>query len=260
MNKSGEEPFEALFEQARGDAFTPAEAEQLWQSVASAGPGASAAGPELPKGAARWAGASGTAVKMAAVLLVAGGLVAAAFGAKRARSHGSDARLTAPTGAAQGIEAAPSEIGAPPVVSWEDLPRVSGAPSAPLRMQRARNEALSPPAEAPAPEAEAVASAPTGAVAVETAPAAPKQLPSEGALLLRARQNLASDPSSALALTEQDAQRFPAGPLAPEREVLAVEALARLHRLPEARARLVAFRARYPQSPHLARLDALVGP
>jgi hypothetical protein len=82
--------------------------------------------------------------------------------------------------------------------------------------------------------------------------------PSEGALLLRARQEIGSDPTGALALTEEHARRFPAGTLAPEREVLAIEALAALGRTPEARARLGAFRDRYPQSPHLARLEALV--
>ena len=82
--------------------------------------------------------------------------------------------------------------------------------------------------------------------------------PSEGALLLRARQQLASDPAWSLALTEEAGRRFPEGALAPEREVLAVEALARLGRLPSARARLAAFRARYPQSPHLARLESLL--
>jgi hypothetical protein len=76
--------------------------------------------------------------------------------------------------------------------------------------------------------------------------------------LLRARQQLASDPAGALALTDEHARRFSNGTLVPEREVLAIEALARLGRTSEARARLAAFRERYPQSPHLARLDTLV--
>jgi hypothetical protein len=82
--------------------------------------------------------------------------------------------------------------------------------------------------------------------------------PTEGALLLRARQELASDPASALELTDEAARRFPEGTLSPEREVLAIEALARLGRFPSARARFAAFRARYPQSPHLARLESLL--
>ena len=46
----GAERFEALFEHARRDAFTPDEAERLWQSVVSAGPGAGDAGPESARG------------------------------------------------------------------------------------------------------------------------------------------------------------------------------------------------------------------
>jgi hypothetical protein len=82
--------------------------------------------------------------------------------------------------------------------------------------------------------------------------------PNEGSLLLRARQALDGDPATTLALTQEHARRFPAGTLAPEREVLAIEALARLGRTSEARARLDSFRSRYPQSPHISRLDALL--
>jgi hypothetical protein len=97
---------------------------------------------------------------------------------------------------------------------------------------------------------------PNDAPGSASTPSAPS--PSEGALLLRARQELASNPSGALALTEEHVRRFPSGSLVPEREVLAIEALARLGRVSEARARLAAFRDRFPQSPHLAHLDALV--
>jgi hypothetical protein len=40
---------------------------------------------------------------------------------------------------------------------------------------------------------------------------------------------------------------------------LAIEALAQLGRQSEARARLADFRAHFPQSPHLARLEATLG-
>jgi len=81
---------------------------------------------------------------------------------------------------------------------------------------------------------------------------------SEGALLLRARRVLASDPAEALELTRQHARRFPTGALIPERQVLAIEALAGLGRTAEARAELASFRQRFPSSPHLARLQALL--
>ncbi len=86
-------------------------------------------------------------------------------------------------------------------------------------------------------------------------PGAP--LPNEGAILLRARQQLGTDPGAALALTDEHARRFPSGSLTQEREVLAIEALTRLGRTSDARARLAAFRDRFPQSPHISRLEAL---
>ncbi len=104
----------------------------------------------------------------------------------------------------------------------------------------------------------AAQSATYGGSQATRATAASPPSPSEGALLLRARQEIRSDPAGALALTDEHARRFPAGTLAPEREVLAIEALAALGRTSEARARLGAFRDRYPQSPHVARLEALV--
>jgi hypothetical protein len=51
---------------------------------------------------------------------------------------------------------------------------------------------------------------------------------------------------------------FQDGDLVQEREVLAIEALARLGRTGEARTRLDAFRGRYPQSLHITRLDSLL--
>jgi hypothetical protein len=245
----GAEGFNALFEHARRDAFTAGETERLWQSVVSAGPGGGEGGPEMPEGGMRGWG-SGAALKATVAFVIAGGLLAVVFAVKRPGPRepiaASTPAQTVPGAAATGVE------GGPPVVAWEDLPRAQGpalgeakpAPAGP----KGRGASASP--EPPAMETAAAASAePSPVVAT---------LPSEGALLLRARQQLASDPASSLALTEEAGRRFPEGALAPEREVLAVEALARLGRLPSARARLAAFRARYPQSPHLARLESLL--
>jgi outer membrane protein assembly factor BamD (BamD/ComL family) len=62
-----------------------------------------------------------------------------------------------------------------------------------------------------------------------------------------------------LTLTREHIRRFPSGALVQEREVLAIEALARLGRSSDAKHRLDAFRARFPQSPHIERLATLVG-
>jgi hypothetical protein len=177
--------------------------------------------------------------------VIAGGLLAAAFALKKPSPHQPIA-VPGPVQTASGVEA-PHGADGPPVVSWEDLPRAQKPTEAkPLSLAAPKGHGATP---SPEP---AVETAP-----VATAAAAP---PSEGALLLRARQELPTDPASALELTDEAGRRFPDGALSPEREVLAIEALARLGRLPSARARFATFRARYPQSPHLARLESLLTP
>lgn len=82
---------------------------------------------------------------------------------------------------------------------------------------------------------------------------------SEDALLHRAHAASLSDPRKALALTAEHARRFPNGMLVQEREVLAIEALARLGRRDDARARATAFSASYPGSPYQSRVDDALG-
>lgn len=108
------------------------------------------------------------------------------------------------------------------------------------------------PLVAPAPAESAHAAEPS-----QSLPSAPAV--NEGALLLRARREIGSDPNQALALTEEHARLFPAGALVPEREVLAIEALAQLGRTSDARARFAGFSARFPNSPHLTRLQSMLG-
>jgi hypothetical protein len=180
------------------------------------------------------------------------------------------------------------EVGVPAAVAPSmterspDVARGRDAPSAANHSQRAtlgamgRTDAPSRSTAAWRPESEATGAnadpgieprsglptppAPTAGPQQAGPPASPSQPGAgEGALLLRARQVLTSDPAAALALTQQHARRFPMGTLVPEREVLAIEALNELGRVSEARSRFDAFRARYPQSPHLARLEALLG-
>ncbi|HKP55456.1 MAG TPA: hypothetical protein VJV78_01975 [Polyangiales bacterium] len=78
---------------------------------------------------------------------------------------------------------------------------------------------------------------------------------SELQLLFEARKALPSQPAAALQLLDEHAARFRNGQLAPEREVLAIEALRKLGRNAEATERLKKFEARYPQSIHLRRLQ-----
>lgn len=259
---------EALLERARTDALSPEDMERLWQSVvAGGGPG----GPGLaagPEGTAPAAKASGVVLKAGVGLVVAGGLAALVFARSTSRPVAAPAGAP-PTGHAA---TAPAQVAAPgeiaeapaPAVAWDNLPRAHGEGEGSPKASRPRPER----AAAPLPASPAIHAAPAEVPArpeipetVEAPAEAPvAAAPSEGALLLQARRQLASDPGAALALTGEASRRFPDGPLAPEREVLAIEALAKLGQSGEARNRLAAFRARYPQSPHLARLQSLLEP
>jgi hypothetical protein len=255
----GAERFEALFEHARRDAFTPDEAERLWQSVVSAGPGAGDAGPDLPA-AQGWS--SVAALKIGAGLVLAGALLAVGFAVRSAGPHEPAATPSGTLQVARRIDAPRSE-GGPPSVSWEDLPRAGGDARPATRSAKSHYEPSVQAPELPVAEAAsssvAPASVPDEPVPVPVASVSAVPPPSEGALLLRARQQLPSDPRSALELTDEAGRRYPDGALAPEREVLAIEALARLGELASARARFAAFRTAYPQSPHLSRLASLIG-
>lgn len=116
------------------------------------------------------------------------------------------------------------------------------------------------PSAPPATPAPAVTAAPALSASEAPRPAenpAPPQLkrrhkaePSEAALLEQARRALATDPEKALALTRQHQQRYPNGVLRQEREVIAISALRRLGRAPEASQRATSFEQQFPDSAH----------
>jgi hypothetical protein len=111
--------------------------------------------------------------------------------------------------------------------------------------------------DAAARPAEALARAQPAAAEPAAAEPPPPDAPalSEVDLLFAARQRMRSDPQGALTLLDEHKARFGEGQLAPEREVLAIEALRRLGQSHAASARLADFRARYPSSLHLRRLE-----
>lgn len=75
-----------------------------------------------------------------------------------------------------------------------------------------------------------------------------------------ARAKLGSDPLSSLSLLQTHARRFPGGQLAAEREYLLIDALLRLGRTDEARARAQAFSARHPNHPYGQALSKKISP
>lgn len=142
------------------------------------------------------------------------------------------------------------------VPAWLAPTPVPPAPSAPAK-NPAPPPAPSPSVEAPRapPTAPAEPGPPRPAVPTpgpappssDTAVAPPPAqdlLAEEVALLERARAALASSPADALALADTHAARFPAGKLGMEREMVAIDALRRLGRTGEARARAEAMLSR----------------
>jgi hypothetical protein len=222
--------------------------------------------------------AAGASLKTIAVLLIGGGLVTAGglthFWPSSHRAPSASFAVAAPPPARGPEDVAPvvGRVGrVPQVVDVSDLPIVADLPragSGPGRSPQAQRLAEPSETRAPSLERATAQSAPVGAAPSQGplpepddkpgGPPAFDPAPSEGALLLQARRELTSDPAGALALAREHARRFPAGALVPEREVLAIEALARLGRTSDARRRLELFRARFPQSPHISRLDALI--
>ena len=77
-------------------------------------------------------------------------------------------------------------------------------------------------------------------------------------LLERAQDALRSRPEEALTLADDHARRFPRGMLVQEREVIAIEALVKLGRKADAKARATRFTTRFPGSSHTRRIQTLV--
>jgi len=167
--------------------------------------------------------------------------------------------LVALGGAFVAVSMGPSEHAATPgepVVP----PAVSAPPEAPLPVTTGDLPTL--PVEA-LPSSSATpgsASAPARIAAARPAPSSEKpRREDEFELIQRAQDKLASEPARALATLQEHARLFPAGELTQERETMAVEALVRMHRKPEARTRANALLARFPRTPYVARLESALG-
>ncbi len=117
-------------------------------------------------------------------------------------------------------------------------------PSAVLEAPSSEPTATPTPHRKPAPKTEEAPNPPTPQEEIE--------------LLQRAQDALTSRPLETLALCKRHEQRFSNGLLVQEREVVAVEALVKLGRRDEARARADRFKNSFPTSTHTRRLDALL--
>jgi type IV secretory pathway VirB10-like protein len=143
---------------------------------------------------------------------------------------------------------APSAAQPPAVEPVEPVPGKAGgaAPEAKRQVQP------------PAAEAGPLQTPPAQAVLEEPAEPTPpnrvtKEAPSpaaEAKLLLDARRSLRDDPARALELANKHRREFKRGPLAEEREYLAIQALVALGRQREAQKRASKFVSSFPSSPH----------
>jgi hypothetical protein len=180
-----------------------------------------------------------------------GGIVAVTGGLTLVQSAALGAGLAVLTVIA--IEAAPSWLSSTPPLAPSLPPARSAAAFAPSPLASAAPSSAPPLASSPLPvdppPLRSGARRPEAPPLLDDPPAPPPAramdtLAEEAALIERARAALASRPSEALARTEEHAAQFPAGKLGMERELVAIDALSRLGRRAEARARAESLLAR----------------
>jgi len=133
----------------------------------------------------------------------------------------------------------------------------ASAPEAPLDVPGERPIVLPAARAAPTDKRAHARRAPEASVAAreDADPVDPSQ---ELALLTRAKRVLPGDALAALNLTREHAARFPRGVFREEREVIAIEALARGGQRERALSRASAFRQAFPRSTHLDRLAVIL--
>ncbi len=137
----------------------------------------------------------------------------------------------------------------------------SNGPSAPAATEREtpREPSREPSTEDLGPAPDVAPEEEKARRVAHPAPAIPAQSPDEELRALEQAQDvLDTAPGRAFESTESLRRRYPNGALAQEREVIAIDALLRLGRRPDAEARATRFRDRYPGSSQLRRIDALL--
>jgi len=134
------------------------------------------------------------------------------------------------------VTASASPVSTAPAPSEVELPAASAK-------GQTSSAAATPPSVSAPPAAASIASDPEGEVK----------------LLRRAHAELGTDPAEALSLCDAHARRYPRGLLVQESEVIAIDALTRLGRRPEAEARAHRFASTFPTSAHLARIETILG-
>ena len=177
-----------------------------------------------------------------AVLVAVGALVGTA--GYFAATHGSTPSAVTPPKLAPSSSDLVTSTQGPSARSDDERaskPTTAVEPAAPLDITNSAQPAEPKPKAAPSPVPH------RGAVSK----------PSEASLLSQAQRALKSDPRRALAITEQHKRLYPSGTLTQEREVIAIEALARLNKKNTAQQKADEFSEKYPESAHQKKVDTL---
>jgi hypothetical protein len=231
-----------LLEVAKRDIPTGAEVEQLQLSVLGALRAGAAPQSALPEVELPGAPHSAWLLKTIVSMGMAGLLAAGAAGL---RSHWRHAAPAATSSLAPNISGSPATgptLGE--ALLNERLPTASVSQGEPQQVPTDRSAVSSSSSKTPAPQVQRAAAKPP--------------LP-EAELIERARAQLQNSPAQALVLTKRHRHLYPNGLLAQEREVIAIEALARLGKSQAAQKRAEAFRAAQPNSIHDLRLRSALG-
>jgi hypothetical protein len=114
------------------------------------------------------------------------------------------------------------------------------------------------PSVEPSVETSAAPSAPPSSARPQASARSDATRENENEMLDRAHRALASNPAETLAIVHKHAAMFPRGRLGAEREILTIEALLRLGRTREARARAESLLQRAPRSIYAERVRSML--
>jgi hypothetical protein len=243
FDEEGPEALRSLMHAVRSRGPSDAAAERISKRLAMAG---------VPLAPARGALAGHRLAphKLALVALAAFGVMALGWQAMHAPPPAS---APSPSDA---FEAVPSAVASPTTAAAESPAPESVAPVEPAAVSIHDLPSAAMPSARPSVAALTgggtkgrAATAGVGATAPST----------ELEIMQRAQSALAADPQRALAITNEHARAYPTGELVQERELIAVEALARIGRREEAQERAHALIQRFPRTPYAARIELAIG-
>ncbi|MDP1917163.1 MAG: hypothetical protein Q8L14_13060 [Myxococcales bacterium] len=252
LDESADPGLRELLESAEVDAPSDRQLERLTAKVAFLF--------DLPPGGGD-GGAGGGGGGPPAPTAPVGGVTAAAggFGVKALVAAGVVA-----IGGVVGVVALREPVPTPVIERPIPVAPIAVAPKVELPPEPEPVKADELPTKPPPPVKPVVKVAPTVApVAAEPTKATPPPPPANPDEELTALDDAitaarAGRPAQALAAVDAHLAKFPQSALAQEREVIAIEALVTLGRRDDAKARLTSFRAKWPTSTHLVRLEALL--